>query len=243
VLASTVQAPVLLVGSAHVVDLAGPLRATLGERTLDAVAVELDPERARTLLADASSAAAPPMRRGGPFLLRLWAHLQRRLGQQIGAGVGAEMREAAAFARDRRLPLFLIDDPIGQTIGRLFRSMDVRERVQLLVGGVAGLAVPSRVVERHLDRYDEAPGDYLDEIRRAFPGVARVLLDERNEHMADRLGSLRARGFGRIAAVVGDAHLHGLADALRRRGIPVETVSLGELRRGPSPPRAGPTAP
>jgi pheromone shutdown protein TraB len=121
--------------------------------------------------------------------------------------------------------------------------MDVRERVQLLVGGVAGLAVPSRMVERHLERYNEAPGDYLDEIRRAFPGVARVLLDERNEHMADRLGSLRASGFGRIAAVVGDAHLPGLADALRRRGIPVETVSLGELTHGATPVHWGTTAP
>jgi hypothetical protein len=46
----------------------------------------------------------------------------------------------------------------------------------------------------------------------------------------------RRRGLGRVAAVVGDAHVPGLTEALRRRGIPVESVSLGELVAGPKGP-------
>ncbi|HUI38016.1 MAG TPA: hypothetical protein VLY85_00125 [Thermoplasmata archaeon] len=34
--ASTLEAPVLLIGSAHVVDLDGPMRRLLGERVVDA---------------------------------------------------------------------------------------------------------------------------------------------------------------------------------------------------------------
>jgi pheromone shutdown protein TraB len=243
VLASTLEAPILLLGAAHVVDLAAPLRATLGARPLDAIALELDAERAQAVISGPGPGASPPPRRETPVLLRLWARIQRRLGTQLGAGAGAEMREAATVARERGLPLFLIDDPLTQTVGRLFRSMGMRERIQLLLGGFAGLAIPSRLVERQLDRYTEAPGDYLEEIRRSFPGVARVLLDERNEHMAERLDALRARGFGRIAVVVGDAHLPGLAAALKRRGVPVESVSLGELARGPAETSRGATAP
>ena len=162
--------------------------------------------------------------------------LQKRLGEQIGGGVaGAEMRTAARFAREQGLPLFLIDDPIRETIGRLMRSMSVRERVSLLVGGIVGLVIPSRVVERQIDSYTESSEDFLQEVRRAFPQVARVLIDERNEHMADRLREIRAEGYGRVAAVVGDAHVPGLAQALRRRGIPVETVALGQLRASTAP--------
>jgi pheromone shutdown protein TraB len=66
--------------------------------------------------------------------------------------------------------------------------------------------------------------------------MARVLLDERNEHMADRLTHLRRQGYGRIAAVVGDAHLPGLAAALGRRGVAVESIPFAKLRevKGPS---------
>ncbi|MGA7650788.1 MAG: hypothetical protein WBW40_08840, partial [Thermoplasmata archaeon] len=65
--------------------------------------------------------------------------------------------------------------------------------------------------------------------------LARVLLDDRNEHMADRLVSLRQRGFGRMAVVVGDAHLEGLRTALVRRGLPSEVVRFSELRAATAP--------
>lgn len=217
----------LLIGVAHVVDLESPLRRLLADRTLDAIAIELDPERAASLLGD--GATSGPSR--GPAFARLWAHVQRRLGDQIGGGPpGAEMKVAARLAAERRLPLFLIDDPIGTTLARLVRSMPLRERVALLVGAFVALFVPARLVEREIDRYVESPEAYTEELRRASPTIAHVLLDERNEHMAERLATLRGRGYGRLAAVVGDAHLSGLGSALRRRGVPIESIPFRALR-------------
>jgi len=226
---------VLLIGSAHVVDLAADLRRVLGERVLDAVALELDEERARTLLAP-----TPPTPGGGrgdaPLLMVLWARIQRRLGADIGGGTpGAEMRVAAQVAKERNLTLLLIDDPIRETIGRLIRSLSFKERASLLLGGILGLVIPSRFVEKQLEQYSEAPEPYLEQVRVSYPAVARVLLDDRNEHMADRLAEARRRGFGRVAAVVGDAHMPGLAAALNRRGIPVERISFGELTNPSAP--------
>jgi pheromone shutdown protein TraB len=116
--------------------------------------------------------------------------------------------------------------------------MPVKERVQLLLAAILALFVPTRVVKGEVERYAEAPDEYTNALRATTPTVARVLLDERNEHMADRLVTLRVQGYGRIAAVVGDAHLPGLAAALTRRGLPVETIPFARLReiRGPSPP-------
>jgi pheromone shutdown protein TraB len=234
VFTSTTEAPILLIGSAHVVDLSAELRRVLGARTLDAVALELDEERAQALLTT-GPAATGGGRGSAPFLLLLWARLQRRLGAEIGGGTpGAEMRVAAQIARERNLPILLIDDPIRETIGRLLRSLSVKERVSLLLGGLLGLVLPSRVVEKQLEIYSETPEPFLEQIRSSYPTVARVLLDERNEHMADRLAAARGRGFGRVAAVVGDAHVGGLSAALNRRGIPVERISFGELTRPPA---------
>jgi len=223
----------LLVGTAHVVDLSAALERVLGERVLDGVAVELDAERARALL---EPSAGPRGSRGVPVLARLWGLVQRRLGAEIGGGPpGAEMKVAASVARARALPLFLIDDPIRLTLLRLVQSLPVKERVVLLGSAVVGLFVPARVVSREMDRYSEAPQEYTEELRRASPTLARVLVDDRNEHMADRLAELRRRGYGRIAAVVGDAHLAGLSEALHRRGVPVETIPFRTLRAATGP--------
>ena len=234
VYSTTAESPVLLLGSAHVVDLAEPIRRTLNDRVLDGIAVELDRERAEALLAPGDPGGRRA--RGVPLIARLWAHLQRRLGAEIGGGgAGEEMKVAARVAHDRALPLFLIDDPIRATLGALLASMPMRERVTLLVGALVGLFVPARVVEREMDRYAEDPEEFASELRRASPTLAKVLLDDRNEHMADRLASLRAQGYGRIAAVVGDAHLPGLVDALRRRGVPVEAIGFRQLRGATAP--------
>ena len=235
VYASTTQSPVLLLGAAHVVDLEAPLRRELDARTLDGVAIELDAERAAALFSEDGGARSS---RGAPLFARLWARVQRRLGAEIGGGVpGAEMKVAARLAKERNLPLFLIDDPIRVTLIELVRTMPFKERVMLLAGSVAALFIPAGLVEREMDRYSDEPAAYTAELRRASPTLARVLLDDRNEHMADRLTALRNRGYGRIAVVVGDAHLDGLRAALGRRGVPVETIPLQQLRgpTGPSP--------
>jgi pheromone shutdown protein TraB len=231
--ARTTEAPVLLIGAAHVVDLADPVRRLLGGRVLDGVALELDRERAEALLGPRADRSG---RASGPLFARLLGLVQRRLGAEIGGGPpGAEMKTAALYAQERNLPLFLVDDPIRTTLGNLVRSMPLKERVALLVGSVVGLFVPVRVVEREMDRYVDAPEEYTAELRRASPTLARVLIDDRNEHMAERLTAIRGGGYGRIAVVVGDAHLPGLTAALRRRGIPVETVSFRELRGSKGP--------
>ncbi len=239
VYASTTQSPVLLLGAAHVVDLSVPLRRALTDRVLDGVALELDPERAASLLADQRPTGGGGA--GAPLFARLWSILQRRLGAQIGGGEpGAEMRVAYSVARDRQLPVFLIDDPIRQTLLRLVQTMPFKERVTLLVGAIVGLFVPAKLVAREMDRYTEAPEEFSTQLREASPTIARVLLDERNEHMAERLVALRVRGFGRLAVVVGDAHLPGLSEALGRRGIPVEAIPFRDLQRATGP-SSGPT--
>lgn len=227
--ARTTESPVLLLGAAHVVDLEQPLRTVLSGRVLDGVAVELDAERAAALLHPETP--GPRAASGLPFMTRLWGVLQRRLGEDLGGGIaGAEMKVAANVARERQLPLFLIDDPIRATVLRLVQTMPFKERIQLLVGSMIGLIIPSRFVRREVDRYAASPEEFTNALRQASPTVARVLLDERNEHMADRLVTLRVQGYGRIAAVIGDAHLPGLAAALGRRGIAVETIPFSRLR-------------
>ncbi len=228
VVTSTDPGRILLIGSAHIVDLSGPIRERLSALPLQAVALELDAERAAVLEGPPGTTAR---RRGSsPLLIRFWGALQRRLGEELGQGAGGEMRAAAQFAREQHLPIFLIDDPFNLTVRRLLSSLSPSERIRLLLGAVLGLVIPARTVKRELDRYSEVPTDYTDQIRTQFPSVARVLIDERNQHMASRLEEMWRRGLRHIAVVVGDAHVPGLTEELQKRQLPVETVSLGQLR-------------
>lgn len=219
--------PVLLLGVAHVVDLSAPLHRILDERPLDGIGVELDQERLGSLLQPGGRTGGPV---GGPFLLRLWGLLQSRLGEELGAGAGAEMRTAAEIAAARKLPILLLDDPVRDTMVRLLRSLSFQERIALAATAVFGLFIPGRIVRDQLAEYQSAPGSYVEQLRNSFPGVSRILLDERNERMAARIMEARSRGLLRVAAIVGDAHLPGLEIALVRRGIPVETIPFSELR-------------
>ena len=226
-------APVLVIGTAHVIDLAAPLRTVLTDRPLDGIAVELDAERAPMVLGPSPTA---PRRGGVPLFARLWSIMQRRLGAELGGDVpGAEMRAAAEVAQARKIPLFLIDDPIRMTLGRMLATMPFKERVSLLVGSIVGVFLPARVVRSQIEEYVDEPGALIAELREASPTIVRVLIDERNEHMADRLAHLRSHGAARLAAIVGDAHVTGLRVALGQRGVPTEGLPFRELRQLKAP--------
>ncbi|MDE1821743.1 MAG: TraB/GumN family protein [Euryarchaeota archaeon] len=238
---------VLLVGVAHVLDLESGLDRVLAAYHPKALAVELDPERAQLLSSrvqerTSAQAEGKPMparpRSEAPLTLRLWAKLQDRFASDLGGVPGEEMLQVGAFAKRRSLPCFLVDDPLRQVAPRLLGALSPRERVKLLVSTLVALFIPTRVVEREIHQYEEHREEYLGVLREQYPTVTRVLLDERNAHMAERIAAL-ARSYGPVAAVVGDAHVGGLAQALAGTGFPVKEVRLEALRAAEHAPLPG----
>jgi pheromone shutdown protein TraB len=205
---------ILLLGVAHVVDLKEKLTAALKEFNPNAIAVELDPDRLQALIEKAHGGNKGPLGRDIPFTMRLWAHMQDRLAAQLGDVPGSEMLLALDVAKDMKVPLVLIDDPIGSVAPRLISSLSPKERVLLLVSSVIAFITPSKVVKKELDHYSESREEYMQAMRDQFPTVARVLLDERNIHMAERL-KLLSKQFARIAVVIGDAHAAGIESLLK----------------------------
>lgn len=64
-------------------------------------------------------------------------------------------------------------------------------------------------MERELERYEEQGEDYMEEIGKSMPTIKKVLIDERNEHMAKYLLAIEER-FGTVLALVGDGHVPGI---------------------------------
>ena len=213
----------LLVGTAHVLELALPLERVLRTFNPGVVALELDRERWAALRA--------PMRpHRGPLLLRLLASLQERLGEMLGAPPGSDMLAAGRTAQRLGARVALVDLPIGPTLQRAWRALSWRERLAL-ARELAPLLAGADLLTTGLATDDNpiATGDFsreLAEFAHRFPSLQRELIDRRDHYMARRLVALLRDG-QRVAAVVGEGHLAGLARRLDR--VSPQVVPLRRL--------------
>ncbi len=215
-----------LLGVGHVFDLAPSIRDAIHRRAPKVVALELDPARFAYLM----------NRQGRPVrvsVFALLAQFQSRIAEEYGVQVGDEMVAAAKAAREIGSELALIDQDSRVTLGRAWQSMSFAERVRLVVFAVSGLFVRRTRVEAELDRFYQDERGYIEQFARELPTVKRVLIDERDAHMANALRQLHAAK-GEVVAVVGDGHIEGLGRLLQ--DMPLEVVRLRDLQRGPPPP-------
>ena len=67
----------------------------------------------------------------------------------------------------------------------------------------------------------------MENMRKRYPTLVRVLIDERNEHMSKEIARVCSE-HERVVAVVGDAHVDGLLKLLPP-DLKVRTVRLWEL--------------
>lgn len=182
------------------------IRAVVDEVDPDVVALELDRNRLSALLSGEREAARDPF-------LRLMQWVQDLLGKRAGAAPGSDMLAAFRAAEAHGLDVALIDRDIGETVRRL-KHLPRLEKVKF-----AGflLLAPLLLRAEPLDLEDVPEQAMVDEmlvrLEVSFPGLYDVLVEERNDVMADRLRVLEQE-YGEVLAFVGAAHVPGLAERL-----------------------------
>lgn len=237
---------ITLLGTAHVSRAsAEQVRKLLHGGEYDAVAVELCQSRFNALM-DPKSLSQMDLftviRQNRVHMvvanLALSAY-QQRLADQFGVEAGAEQRTAVRLAREQGLPILLIDREIGITLKRISANLGWWRRYSLFVGLLVAMVTSDTVTEEEVERLKE--GDVLETTFAEFAAERQdlygPLIEERDRYMAARLRREAKRlGVGRVLAVIGVGHLHGIADCLDKdRKAPAET--LGELERLPLPSR------
>ncbi|MFH1786998.1 MAG: TraB/GumN family protein [archaeon] len=210
---------VILIPTAHLSKKSVQLvRRTIDEVKPQAVAVELCRNRYYALASGRRATAKELIRRGNLFLA-IVSMLQNRLSKQIGLLPGAEMIEAVKVARERNLPVFLIDQDIF-TIMRSFRKIPLREKLRMffLTGGIPKKATIDELTE------EKTVSGILEAMRRKMPVTYKALVEDRNRFMARQLKSLP---FESVVAVVGAGHASGIkrilevknADRRRKKAV------------------------
>lgn len=212
---------IVLLGTGHVFDLEAAVQDEIRSRSPGVVALELDPDRYRALQADDREPQ-------GPLFYRALARFQQGMAERYGVQPGDEMLAAARAARQVGAPVALVDRDAQETFARLWREMGWWEKTRFVGSSLGSLLIPGRAVEDHLEEIQQDASAYLSVLGEKYPTVKRVLLDERNHHMADRIDDLAHR-HETVVGVLGEGHVDGVRDLLVGRGHEVETVRLDEL--------------
>lgn len=214
-----------LLGTAHVSRASvEAVRAAVEHGRFDAIAVELDAQRHRAITEPDALARLDLfqiIREGKIGLVAAnlaLAAYQRRLAEQLGVEPGAELKTAALGARERGLPLFLIDRDVGTTLKRAWYGLGFWGRSKLMAALGASLFVDEEVGEGEIEQLKQ--GDMLEstfgEFAKDTPVLFEKVIAERDRYMAARL---REEGDAQrpreVLAVVGAGHLKGLAESLR----------------------------
>ena len=228
---------IVVIGTAHVsresVDL---VRRAIRELQPEAVAIELDAKRFEALSRPERFEALDlreviRTRQLATLGLNLaLAAYQRSLGMALGVRPGAELLEAARCAEEAGIPVALCDRDVRVTLRRAWHALSFWKRLTLLTGFSAALFERAELSEEDLRelRRTDVLSRLLAELGAAFPGLKRVLIDERDAYLAQRIRETPGR---RIVAVVGAGHLEGVVRGLESDAH-VDLAALSELPRG-----------
>tara|TARA_B100000674_G_scaffold491367_1_gene509143 strand:- start:2872 stop:4023 length:1152 start_codon:yes stop_codon:yes gene_type:complete len=146
------------------------------------------------------------------LLQSLLAAEQRKLGLDEGQQPGAELLEAVNLSKELEIPVELIDRDIQTTLRRAWRKMKFREKIKILY---SMLGEEEDELEVDLDEILESRDiltDLMNELKEFSPGAGEVLIDERDEFLAQNI--LKIDSEKRILAIVGAGHLSGIENHL-----------------------------
>ncbi|MFH1450484.1 MAG: TraB/GumN family protein [archaeon] len=223
---------IFLVGTAHVSKKSrDEVKKIIEEEKPDVVAVELCKGRFHALKNKETwheTKISEVIKQGQTYLFLsslIMSNIQRKLGKDLGIDPGAEMLAAVEAAEKSRAKLEFIDRDIQVTLQRAFNSMSLWEKAKILKSLLID-TLTADVDEEFVEnlKNKEALDDAMDELARTAPSVKRILVDERDIHMAGMLQ--RAKG-KKIVAVVGAGHIDGIKKWIN------EPISFTKVAAGP----------
>jgi pheromone shutdown-related protein TraB len=204
----------IIIGTSHIsAESIKKVEKTIAEERPGVVALELDRKRLFALLhPEKQGLRFRDVKRVG---FKGWlfsvvgAWVERRLGEQVGVSPGSEMLHAVRSAQNVGAKLSLIDQDIEVTLRRFSRALTAREKWRLLADMLKGVVFRKREFKFDLSKVPEKKliDKMIRQVRKHYPNVYKVLVEERNRVMAHRLAHIvLERPDEKIVAVVGAGH-------------------------------------
>jgi pheromone shutdown-related protein TraB len=215
-------AKIKIIGTSHIApESIKKVEKTILETKPDIVAIELDRKRLIALLSkDKHKISYRDIRRVGFkgwlfALIGAWA--EKKLGDKVGVSPGADMLKAVSAAQQTGARIALIDQDIEITLKKFSRSLSWKEKFTFLGDLFKGVVLRKGI---QFDLSKVPPKKLIDklieDVRKRYPNIYRVLVKERNEYMAQKLAHI-AKHYpdSQIIAVVGAGHEKEIVQLLK----------------------------
>jgi len=172
-------------------------------------------------------------RKNLPILYKLFLRYQEKSAKKYGVNPGDEMLTAIYYAQKNQLPFEFIDADFQDLYKTIMKSLTSAEKLELALLGVFltffGWYFNSRKkIKKDLERLDKNFDKNMEKMEAAYPVIKKLVLDDRNEHMAKKIMELKDK-YGNIVACVGDGHVVGISRILKSNNVKFDTIRLKSL--------------
>src|SRR3989344_3808347 len=204
---------IYLLGTSHIsVESINQVKEFIESNKPEIVAIELDKKRLYSLLHKRKLKLSDVKSLGikGFIIHLIAAYIEKKLGKLVGTSPGDEMKTAINLVKEHKLSLALIDQDIEITLKKLAKAITWREKLRFVKEIIKGLITRKPQIEP-FDLRKVPPKKTIKKmislIRTNYPGVYKVLIEERNEVMAKNLYNLITKyPDKKIFAIVGAGH-------------------------------------
>jgi len=217
----------LIIGTGHVFRIEDPIRFIIKHSWPDAVLVELDEKRYQVMDGTYEHPKdQKPIKI--PRMVRRVGNNQDRTASQFGTHTGFELLEACKAGEAGGADVILMDGDAVEYLLRMWREMPFFEKLRFRFSGMKDSTSSKKNVEKTQKNFSDNEKAHMDDIRRRYPTMMRILHDERNEMMANSIIKT-SETHNKMIAVVGDAHVEGLI-ALLPKDMEIKKIRLAEIR-------------
>ena len=187
----------------------------------DVVAVELDHDRYQQLVnpPDIQTGNLPPTTgNSAQDLMQQLAVLEKSLGEMTGSNIGDEMLAAIEEGRAVGAKIALVDRPMQVTIQAMMKVplSELYGLTKILPDATKDIEGGGASYMLEMLKEEGAVEDIMKQFQTEFPGLARVLIEERDLYVAKALRFILNDVKGSIVMVLGAGHVQGVKAALDR---------------------------
>ncbi len=213
---------VYIIGTSHIArESIDKVKAAIIEKKPECIAVELDSNRYYAMLYRKKGNVKLPFLQ--KMILVLMQKMQENLSKQTNVFLGEEMLSAVEYATANGVRVAFIDQDINYTVSRLMKRLGFFGKIKLLLYLIpAFVGIPIKGVTMAVDfDLNKVPDEKLIEralieLKREFPEIYEVLIDERNKFMARNIKKLE-ENFNILVVVVGAGHVAGIERLLKAK--------------------------
>lgn len=224
---------ITLVGVGHIEDIGDKVKKVILRREPSAVCIELDElgykvmggrvNREKVLVRYRKEMVDRGCRRG--LNIRRKLHIFQVKSVEDPSKIGSELTTAIRASHEIGAQTIPIDVDRFEIARKLGKEIPLAESIRLSLGCLKGIFRGRKMLDEMRECEKEG---YLGKLAEKYPTLKRVLIDERDRHMAEKIKEIH-RKHKNLVAVVGNLHLHGICKLLG--DLNVKVVSLEELRK------------